>query len=209
MLLKNIGDGKKFVDVALAVGAGDIRDARGAAIADFDHDGDFDIVVNNNPGVKSEIAPMLLRNDIGTQRNWLEVELRGTVVNRDAAGSEVRLELPNGRKLMRHVMVGSSYASQRSLTLDFGLGDAQLISKLTVTWKGPGGGTDVFENIAANQILRIVQGAAGTAATLTPLPTGSVEKAGASEASSAPRPTSPAPERSPAASKGSYQALPP
>ena len=71
MLLKNLGDGK-FADVGMALGADDIRDARGVAVSDFDGDGDLDIVINHNPGAKEAfqdgIAPALLRNDVAVGR---------------------------------------------------------------------------------------------------------------------------------------------
>jgi hypothetical protein len=165
VLLKNLGNGQ-FVDVAMAVGVDDIRDGRGVAVADFGNDGAVDIVVNNNPGVGTEIAPVLYRNDLAKWGNWLEVDLVGTLANRDAAGSEVRLELADGRKMLRHVMIGSGYASQSSRRLHFGLGDAKIISRLSVRWLGPGGGEDVFENVPANQILRIIQGQRGKRATI-------------------------------------------
>jgi hypothetical protein len=169
VLLKNLGNGQ-YVDVAMALGVDDIRDGRGAAGADFDNDGAVDIVVNNNPGIGEEIAPVLYRNDIAHWRNWLEVDLVGTIANRDAAGSEVRIELPNGQKMLRHVIIGSGYASQSSRRLHFGLGDAKMISKLSVKWLGPGGGEDVFENVPANQILRIIQGQRGVPATIGTAP---------------------------------------
>lgn len=164
--MRNLGNGR-FVDVAQAVGVDDIRDTRGVAVADFDNDGDLDVVVNHNPGIRTEIAPTLYRNDIGQRQHWLQVELVGTRANRDAVGSEVRLDLADGRTLTRHVLIGSGYASQSSRRLHFGVGETERIKSLEVTWLGPGGGRDVFEDLRANQFLRIVQGREPSAATLT------------------------------------------
>ena len=44
------------------------RVSRGAAIGDFDNDGDLDILVNN-----CGQGPQLLRNDGGNANHWLEV----------------------------------------------------------------------------------------------------------------------------------------
>ena len=102
MLLRNEGIGPdgvpRFANVAMAVGADDIKDGRGVAYGDFDNDGDLDIVMNTNPGDCGHIsaAPVLLRNDLGQSRNWLAVELVGTRCNRDAIGAEVYITLCGG-----------------------------------------------------------------------------------------------------------------
>ncbi|PON18562.1 hypothetical protein C2W62_07245 [Candidatus Entotheonella serta] len=77
VLLRNDGgkdsESLQFTNVARALGADQIRDARGAAVAAFDNDGDLDIVINNNPGdlpdSKTHGRATLLRNDIGTRRS--------------------------------------------------------------------------------------------------------------------------------------------
>jgi hypothetical protein len=164
----------RFSDVAMATGADDIRDARGMAVADFDNDGDLDIVINNNPGDsgRAELAQaVLLRNDTGTRRNWLAVELRGTRGNRDAVGAVVTIETGGGKQL-RYVTAGSGYASQQSARLYFGLGDQTKVDALTVRW--PSGLVQRFENITAKQLLQITEG--GELANLL-LPTRSNEMA--------------------------------
>ena len=161
VLLRNEGRGEKgslsFVDVAMALGADDIGDSRGIALVDFDNDGDLDLAVNHNPGDYGvETAPArLLRNDIGHQRSWLAVELEGTTVNRDAVGAVVIIETGD-QSQMRLKSLGSSYASQHSARLYFGLGEAEQVDRLTVRW--PGGGEEVFGTIDARQVVRIVQG---------------------------------------------------
>ena len=156
-----------FADVAMGLGADDKKDARGMAVADFDNDGDLDIVINTNPGDcgRSTVPPVLLRNDIGGKRNFLVVELKGVKSNRDAIGAEVSVEADGAAgskekplKLFRHVYCGSGYASQNDTRLFFGLGEHDKISKLTVKW--PGGKTQTFDaGIKANRLIRIVEGA--------------------------------------------------
>jgi len=174
--MKNMGDGT-FVDVGMALGADDMRDARGVAIADLDADGDLDIVVNHNPGVKAAyrdgIRPALLRNDVpcakdgskAPNRNWLAVDLKGgaaedpTLANPDAIGAEVIVTLDDGSKMLRHVVAGSSYASQQSKRLHFGLGRHTGVERLVVRWKRPANSETVLEKVAANQLIKINQGA--------------------------------------------------
>ena len=167
VLLRNDGaapDGTlQFSDVAMAAGADDIRDARGVATADFDNDGDLDIVVNNNPGDsgRAELSrATLLRNNVGERRNWLAIELRGTESNRDAVGASVTLEA-GGEKFTRLVSAGSGFASQQSARLYFGLGDMKEVDAMTVRW--PNGRIQKFSKdqnqiIAARQLVRITEG---------------------------------------------------
>lgn len=167
VLLRNEGpapDGTlQFTDVAMATGADDIRDARGVATADFDNDGDLDIVINNNPGDsgRAELSrATLLRNNVGERRNWLAVELRGTESNRDAVGASVTLEA-GGEKFTRLVSAGSGFASQQSARLYFGLGEKTVVDAMTVRW--PNGRIQKFskdqnQTIAARHLIRITEG---------------------------------------------------
>ena len=180
VLLRNEGTGPngtlQFTDVAMATGADDIRDARGMAAADFDNDGDLDIVINNNPGDsgRAELSrATLLRNNVGERRNWLAIELRGTASNRDAVGASVTLEVGN-EKFTRLVSAGSGFASQQSARLYFGLGDKTQVDVMTVRW--PNGRIEKFSKhaLATRQLIRITEGsgievsALGRAVSITP-----------------------------------------
>jgi enediyne biosynthesis protein E4 len=163
-----------FTDVSKAVGADDIRDARGMATADFDNDGDLDIVIGNNPGdakvynANNEHArATFLRNELGNTRNWLAVELEGTESNRDGIGAVVTIAT-DGSKQMRHAHIGSSYASQHTTRLYFGLKDAEQVDSLMVRW--PSGREEQFENIGANQLVRITEGSGTKQVTMAMKP---------------------------------------
>ncbi|MCB1056127.1 MAG: CRTAC1 family protein [Acidobacteria bacterium] len=161
-LLRNEGPGDdgipRFTDVAMALGADDDKDARGLAIADFDNDGDLDLAVSHDFGDSGDVAraaPSLLRNDIGNRHGWISVELEGTTSNRDAVGALVTLEAGDLRQV-QVVSAGSSYASQHDRRLHFGLGDRELVDRLTVRW--PGGGEETFTDLPARSRVRIVEG---------------------------------------------------
>ena len=157
----------RFTDIGMAVGADDEKDGRGMAVADFDNDGDLDIVINNTPGdsgIEQRARPTLLRNNVGERRNWLAVELRGTKSNRDAVGAVVTLENAGGKQ-MRLVSAGSGYASQESARLYFGLDDKAQADSMIVRW--PSGTVEKFADIKANQLVRITE---STAAEIDGLP---------------------------------------
>jgi hypothetical protein len=101
---------------------------RGAAYADIDNDGDLDIVVMQN-GHEAR----LFRNDQQTGNHWLRIRLEGHRMNRNAIGAVIEL-MANGTTQRRSIMPTRSYLSQVELPATFGLGDADRIEKLTITW---------------------------------------------------------------------------
>ena len=87
LLFRNLGN-HKFENVTTQAGPALSRPivARGAAYADFDRDGDLDILIAQNHG-----PAVLLRNDGGNRNHWLNVRLAGTKANRDGIGAVVRV----------------------------------------------------------------------------------------------------------------------
>ena len=143
-LFLNLGGGK-FQDVAAANG-GDFaapRVGRGLAFADFDLDGDIDLLLTTNNG-----PAYLFRNDLRSGNRALRLHLTGTKSNRDAIGAVVRI-YQSSQTQMRTVRGGSSYLSQSELTLTFGVGKFDKIDRITVEW--PSGSTQEFKNISAGK----------------------------------------------------------
>ncbi len=118
---------------------------RGAAYADFDHDGDLDILINNNNG-----PAILFRNDGGNRNNWINIRLVGRKSNRSGLGAVVRVESASGKQ-WQSVHSGSSYASASDLALTFGLKQDKNISRIEVDW--PSGKTQQFTNLPANKFI--------------------------------------------------------
>ena len=152
LIFHNNGRGG-FDDATGAVGP-DIRRAivgRGAAYADFDHDGDPDILLTENNG-----PARLFRNDGGNRNHWLNVRLTGRKSNRSALGAVVRLESASGKQ-SQTLHSGSSYCSQSGLALIFGLKQDPVVTKLSVEW--PSGAVQSFQNLPVNRFIAIDESA--------------------------------------------------
>ncbi len=126
---------------------------RGAAFADYDNDGDLDVLVVNHAG-----PAVLLRNDGGNRNRWLKVRLDGRRSNRTAVGARIRLVAGN-LTLVREVGAQASYLSQNDLTEHFGLGTIAEVDSLVVTW--PSGIRQVLTRVASGKTLRLVEGESG------------------------------------------------
>jgi hypothetical protein len=151
VLLRNTGQGK-FVNVSQSSGEGMRVKAvgRGAAFDDLDNDGRIDVVI-----LSSRRAPVVLRNESQTGNHWIQVELRGVKTNRDGVGARVKIA---AGALVQYdeVHSGRGYQSHFGSRLHFGLGKRKKIDRIEVHWIG--GGADVFEDLAADRRITLVEG---------------------------------------------------
>jgi hypothetical protein len=136
----------RFADVTLQLGAPltDLRASRGAAFADFDNDGDVDVVINNVHDV-----PELYRLDRAAKPRWIGVALVGTASNRSAIGARVTVTAADGKQV-QEVRGGGSYYSQNDLRLYFGLGSQDRIESVEVRW--PNGAVESFRDLALDRL---------------------------------------------------------
>jgi len=150
ILLQNNGDGT-FSDASIKTGVTQLGEmlGRGAAFGDYDQDGDVDILIVN-AGQKAQ----LLRNENGNRNRWLHLKLIGKTSNRDGIGAKIRLTA-NGQTQLREVICGSSYLSQSSLEVEFGLGQVKTVDHIEIIW--PSGIKQILESIATNQRLRVIE----------------------------------------------------
>ncbi len=150
LLLRGGAEGR-FTNVSLESGDyfSQKRVGRGASVGDIDGDGDLDVLVTH-----SGDRLVLLRNDGGSRRHYLRVKLKGTTSNRDGLGARVSIE-SGGRRQIRELISGGSYACDSERVLHFGLGDAKSVERLEIRW--PSGHRQFLEGVKADQTLEIVE----------------------------------------------------
>lgn len=152
VVYRNRADGR-FEDVTERLGEPVTipRAGRGAAFADFDNDGDVDVIVNN-----VHETPNLYRLDLREPKNWLAVRLVGVASNRSAIGARVRLTA-GGLTQVEEVRGGGSYYSQNDLRRHFGLGKATSVDRLEVRW--PNGLEEAWLDVREiNRVMTLTEG---------------------------------------------------
>ena len=124
-----LGEGMQFADVS-----------RGATFADYDLDGDTDILVTN-----ANTPPRLLRNDGGNRNNWLQIQLPA-----NAIGARVKVTA-GGITQMQEVRSGDGYLSQHELKLHFGIGTHNLVDSVEVRWQN--GAKQNLSDVSVNNVI--------------------------------------------------------
>lgn len=150
-LLVNNGHGG-FADESVEAGSAlqSRKVSRGIATADYDNDGDLDVLISN-----ANDSPQLLRNDGGNQSNWILIRTIGTRSNRTGIGTRVKIQTDDSTQI-DEVRGGSGYLSQNDLRLHFGIGAHKRLDRIEARW--PSGVVDIIQDIAPNQIITITEG---------------------------------------------------
>src|SRR5450759_2191256 len=149
-LFWNRGDGT-FEERAFVEGFDTLEDTRGLAYADLDGDGAPEVLLSC-----SRWPLHLYRNAWGEGGGRVVVRLSADHgLNRDVLGAVVRLTV-NGRVQLREVRAGSSFLSQSSHGLLFGLGGAKAADVIEVRW--PDGRRDSLHDVPAGTLVTLVEG---------------------------------------------------
>jgi hypothetical protein len=121
------------------------------AIGDINNDGYPDIaVLNYEPD-----NIFLWKNITNQNNNWLKVKLEGIDSNRQGIGSWIEISI-NGNKQYNYTLCGEGFLGQNSAYEFFGLGAANSIDYIKVSWLS--GQVDVIQTPPINSHITIIEG---------------------------------------------------
>lgn len=139
LLFVGNGEGRfKNADALAAEALSRAYASRGAIGADYDRDGDIDLVVTANNG-----PLQLLTNESQRAGHWLGIQLRQASPNAYGIGAVVEVTTSDGRTRRATLRAGQGYLTGNPPELHFGLGPVESVESVKVTW--PDGETQTFE----------------------------------------------------------------
>jgi hypothetical protein len=140
--LTEVGDDSGYWD--------EIYLGRAMATLDFDRDGSIDILIGH---LDKPVA--LLDNQTETEGSWIQLELVGTVTERDAIGTRV-VVTAGGEQFTHWVTAGDGYFCSDEPVLDFGLGNHQQVDRVEIFW--PNREKQTFESLQPGHRYLVVEG---------------------------------------------------
>lgn len=146
-LFKNYGN-LQFENVSQSWGFADSTFSNGAAVADFDNDGDLDLVINN---LNEEAS--LYENTTDKRNNYLRIKLNGPEKNRDGIGAKVSLYYDGKMQQTFQQKIVRGYLSSNEPAVHFGMGKIPKADSVVVIW--PDGKENVLQNVTANQVAKV------------------------------------------------------
>ena len=143
-----------FSDLSKAAGITTPTVSNGCVYADFDGDGDLDLMTNNINQEASVLRNDLITSKKDTANHYLKIKLEGDSVNKNGFGAVVRLYSGGKMQILEQAPV-RGYASTVDKILHFGLGKATIIDSLVITW--PNDKQQVLQNIQCNKLILLKQ----------------------------------------------------
>ncbi|HEY7313447.1 MAG TPA: CRTAC1 family protein [Gemmataceae bacterium] len=153
-MFKNV-QGKRFADITMSSGTGHLQKGHGVACGDWDRNGRIDLFVQMGGAVPGDRARSLLFQNPTTEGHWITIRLAGVKSNRPAIGAGIKLTLPSGQTIYRHVTSGSSFGAN-PLQQTIGIGAADKIASLEVTWP-TSGAKQVFRDVPVDRAIEVTE----------------------------------------------------
>jgi hypothetical protein len=158
-LFKNI-NGTRFLDVTTSARVGNLQKGHAVTFADLNNDGNEDIYIKMGGAYLADAYEnSLFLNPGQNQNNWVNISLAGTVSNKAAIGTKIRVMFKENnvaRSVYREVNSGGSFGSN-PLQQHIGIGKATSIERIEISWPLTGK-TQVFNDPPVNVNIRIKEG---------------------------------------------------
>jgi hypothetical protein len=119
--------------------------SNGMAYADFDNDGDLDLVINN---IDDPAGVFENRSERNPLMNYIKFKFKGNSKNIDGLGSQVEIRA-NGKKQLGYNTPYRGYLSSVEHGIHFGLGNVKTIDTVIVTW--PDGKKQLITDLPAGK----------------------------------------------------------
>lgn len=123
----------------------------GMAYADFDRDGDLDVVINNT-NMEASLLENTLNDNKEKNSNYLRIQLQGDTLNKNGLGAVIKLFYQNKQQVYEYTPY-RGYMSTIENVAHFGTGDAATIDSVVVVW--PNSKKQIINNVACNQTITI------------------------------------------------------
>jgi hypothetical protein len=143
-LFQNKGD-FQFENVGNAWGLSEPGYSNGAAYADFDNDGDLDLILNNLNGV-ARLYENTVNNTERGNAKFLQVQLKGPQENPQGIGARVWVHM-DGQLGYAEQQLQRGYLSSVDPVMHFGVGGRK-VDSVTIVW--PSGKMQVMRDITSN-----------------------------------------------------------
>lgn len=153
MMYLNRGDGTFY-----RAKTGDIINDGGEphVINDFDNDGDLDIIIGHGNGARPYLVYIYLNK--GNKNHWLNISCEGTISNRSAIGTRIKVKAKVGEEsiwMTREISQENGVHACNGPRLHFGLGSAEKADSVVIRW--PNGLVETYTDVLADHFYKAVE----------------------------------------------------
>ncbi len=153
-------NGNRFSDVTSAARVGHLQKGHGVSFADFDEDGDQDLLLEMGGAYPVDAFQNVLFQNPGFGHNSLSVRVIGRRSNRSGIGARIRAtfretETSDARTVYAWVGSGGSFGAN-PLRQHLGVGNAKKIDQLEIFWPTTGE-TQRFQDLPVNHIIEVTE----------------------------------------------------
>ncbi|NQU32095.1 MAG: VCBS repeat-containing protein, partial [Bacteroidetes bacterium] len=143
-------NGIKFINKTEEWGFNQKTVSNGAAYADFDNDGDYDLITNN---LNQPCTVLKNNQQEKLKNNFIKIKLIGSERNTQGIGAKIWIETED-KSIFHEAYTARGYLSSSEPVITLGLGSSVLVKSLKVLW--PDGTQTVLSNLASNQLIELV-----------------------------------------------------